>query len=88
MRTQATNTFLKQLAALPDGIRERVEKFAFEELPELGTLRDADNIKKLQGYKNCFRARFGEYRVGIEIEEGVAVLRVVLHRRNVYRRFP
>lgn len=88
MRTKATSTFLKQLAVLPDGIRERVEKFAFDELPVLESLSEASNIKKLQGYKNCFRARFGDYRVGIEIEEEVAVLRVVLHRRNVYRRFP
>ena len=88
MRTRATSTFLKQLSALLDGVRERVEKFAFDELPLLESLSDVINIKKLQGYKNCFRARFGDYRVGIEIENEVAVLRVVLHRRNIYRRFP
>ena len=88
METQVSSTFLKQLAHLPDGIRERVERFAFDELPNFQSLSVADNIKRLQGYRNCYRARFGDYRVGIEMEDGVAVLKVVLHRRDVYRRFP
>lgn len=88
MRTRTTHTFLKQLTELPDGIREQVETFTFDELPGLKSLNDAANVKKLKGYKSCFRVRFGNYRLGIEIEEDVAVLRVVLHRRNVYRRFP
>lgn len=88
MRTRTTHTFLKQLAELPDGIREQVEEFTFHELPKLNSLNNIANIKKLKGYKSCFRVRFGNYRLGIEIEEDVAVLRVVMHRRNVYRRFP
>ena len=88
MRTRPTSSFLKQLANLPDGVRERVEKFTFDELPRLESLNAAVNVKRLHGYKNCFRVRFGDYRVGIEIENEVAVLRVVLHRRNIYRRFP
>lgn len=88
MRTSTRSTFLKQLASLPDNVRERVEKFAFDELPALGSLSEAGNVEKLRGYKNCYRARFGNYRVGIEIEDGIAILKVVLHRRDVYRRFP
>jgi mRNA interferase RelE/StbE len=88
MRIKATSTFLKQLAAVPDGVRERVEKFTLYDLPEMESLNGAVKVKKLQGYKNCYRVRFGDYRLGIEVENDVAVLRVVLHRRNIYRQFP
>ena len=88
MQTKVSSTFLKQLAHLPDGIRERIESFAFDELPGFQSLSDAGNVKRLQGYRNCYRARFGDYRVGIEIEGSVAVLKVALHRKEIYRRFP
>lgn len=88
MRTSTRSAFLKQLSSLPDGVRERVEKFVFDELPALESLSKAGNIEKLSGYKNFYKVRFGDYRVGIELENDVVVLKVVLHRRDVYRRFP
>ncbi len=88
MRTQATSTFLKQLEALPEKVREQVERFAFEELRKVESLAGLTNVKKLRGYRFSYRARFGDYRVGIELEDDTAVLKVVMHRRNVYRRFP
>lgn len=88
MRVKATSTFLKQLAALPDEVRTRVEDFAFDELPNIASLRQAPNVKKLQGYKKAYRARFGDYRVGIMLDGEVAVLRVVIRRDKMYKRFP
>jgi len=35
MRTTFKKEFLKQLARLPKDVRERIEKFVFEELPAL-----------------------------------------------------
>lgn len=89
MRTKASDTFLKHLDALPDAVRARVERFAFDELPTVPSLHGLANLKKLKGYKNYYRIRFGEYRVGVELkDDGVVLLKVVLHRRNIYRRFP
>jgi mRNA interferase RelE/StbE len=88
MRTKTTNTFLKQLALLPVEVRERVEEFAFVELREADMLTDLSNVKKLKGFKESYRARFGNYRVGIEVEGDSVVLKVVMHRSRIYRKFP
>ncbi len=88
MRTKTTNTFLKQLALLPVEVRERVEDFAFVELRDADKLADLSNVKRLKGFKESYRARFGNYRVGIEIEGESAVLKVVMHRSQIYRKFP
>jgi mRNA-degrading endonuclease RelE of RelBE toxin-antitoxin system len=42
--------FLKELSSLPPKIRDRVEQFTFEELPNIDTLSEAGNIEKMQGY--------------------------------------
>jgi uncharacterized pyridoxamine 5'-phosphate oxidase family protein len=43
-------TFLKDLANLPLVYRERIEKLAFEEIPELGNIFGSMDIKKMRGY--------------------------------------
>jgi mRNA interferase RelE/StbE len=53
-------------------------------------LPEVPNLKKLQGGGAYYRARIGDYRVGLAIEgedEEVVFVRA-LHRREVYRYFP
>lgn len=68
-------TFLKELARLPKRIREQVEE---------------RNVQKLKGHQVYYKARFGDYRVGLLIDKKDREVRVcrVLHRRDIYRRFP
>ena len=40
------------------------------------------------GERQCYRIRVGDYRVGIEVEDGVAILLRFGHRRDIYRSFP
>ncbi|MBN1768316.1 MAG: type II toxin-antitoxin system RelE/ParE family toxin [Prolixibacteraceae bacterium] len=45
--------------------------------------------KKLQGYKNYYRVRIGNYRLGFELIDGTIVLIIlVAHRKEIYRKFP
>lgn len=88
MRIRVKKSFLKQLAALPKDVRERIEVFVFETLPTLKSIGQSGKIEKMHGYKSCFKIRFGEYRVGIVYEDNVIVVKVVMHRREVYRFFP
>lgn len=46
------------------------------------------NIKKLTGYKNCYRIRVGDDRIGIYFEAEEVIFARVLHRREVYKKFP
>ena len=88
-RVRYTRTFCKELAKLPAGVRERVEKTAFgEEIKEDPFL--AGKVQKLKGYQDYYKLRFGSYRVGlcIDFEERVIEFRRVRHRNDIYRKFP
>ena len=46
------------------------------------------NLKKLKGYKNHFRIRIGNYRIGLFIDNNIAEFSRFLHRKEIYRYFP
>ena len=52
---------------------------------KLGEIR---NLKKLQGTKNFFRIRIGDYRLGLTAEGTEVHLIRLLHRKEIYRYFP
>ena len=81
--------FLKELAQLPSTARGRVEEIVFgpqiKEDPFL-----LGKVQKLAGYKTFYKIRVGSYRVGLQINaetQQIEFMRV-LHRREIYRKFP
>ena len=88
-RIQHTRTFYKELAKLPKAVRERVEKLAFgheiKNDPFLG-----GRVKKMVGHKTYYKIRVGDYRVGVQIERDSRSIKFmrVLHRKEIYRKFP
>jgi len=56
---------------------KKVEKF--EKIP---------GIKKLTGYKDAFRIRSGNYRIGVFLEDEVVQFARVAHRKDIYKIFP
>ena len=86
----ALPTFLKDLANLPQRIREMVEEFAFQVLPTTDNPYSLPQIEKLKGYREYYRARFGAYRVGLQINKQSREIKLYCarHRRDIYRRFP
>jgi len=84
-----TRTFYKELAQLPAEIRSQVEAIAFgEEIKQAPFLRG--KVQKLRGYQEYYKLRVGSYRVGLRVDsmEQVVEFRRVLHRKDIYRRFP
>ena len=80
--------FLKDLANIPLNTRKEIEHFVFEILPATKTIAESTKFEKMTGYEHCFKARFGDYRIGAYYSKNVLELRRVLHRREVYRYFP
>ena len=82
-------TFLKELAQLPISMRKRVESIAFGE----DIKRDpflAGRTQKLSGSSHYYKIRIGDYRVGLRIDTEVQLIEFerILHRREIYRKFP
>lgn len=47
------------------------------------------NVKKLVGSSQYYRIKVGDYRIGFEqMNENTIRLIIVLHRKEIYRRFP
>ncbi len=47
------------------------------------------NIKKLSGFRDYYRIRIGEYRMGFELmDENTIRFIIIAHRKDIYRYFP
>lgn len=51
-------------------------------------LSDLTSCKKLKGFKNAYRIRFGNYRIGFFFENESVELVRILSRKDIYRFFP
>ena len=88
-RITLTRKFAKDLAKLPPSIRRRVEALIRgEEIRHDPYL--AGRSSKMSGYNSFYRVRIGDYRVGFRLDEETQTVKLlrVLHRREIYRRFP
>lgn len=83
------STLLKDYERLPRSVRERVKRIAFgDEIrqdPFLG-----GRTVKIRGYQGYYRIRVGDYRIGLQLDFDFRLIefRRVLHRSQIYRRFP
>ena len=53
------------------------------------TIHDLSNVKKLHGFKNFYRIRIGDYRIGVELEnDNTLRFILIMHRKDIYKEFP
>ena len=78
-----TNTAQRDLSRLQSSIVDRMEPIilSLEETPR------PQGVKKLQGSKDYYRIRIGDYRIIYQINdaENHVVIARILHRREAYR---
>jgi mRNA interferase RelE/StbE len=51
-------------------------------------LSQVPGVKKMSGFKNAFRIRVRDYRIGFYYESGVIELARFLHRSKIYKVWP
>lgn len=88
MHVEYTKRFLKDLASLPLHVRIEIEKFVFEVIPDASDFYAIKKFESMRGYPNYFKARFGDYRIGVMYQNHVLIFMRVLHRKEIYRFFP
>lgn len=88
MKVVYSKKFLKELSKLPKKYRIQIEEFVFEKLPQLENVYESTKIESLKGYKNFYKVRFGNYRIGLKISKEILSVERVLHRKDIYKRFP
>ena len=59
-----------------------------EKIRKAGSPSEINGIRKIEGYKDYYRLKAGEYRLGIKVKRNRVELIRFLHRKDIYRRFP
>ena len=89
MIVEFDKSFFKSLAKIEDQrILKRIKRKILE-FENITYLDDISNVKKLTGYKNYYRVRISDYRIGFEyIDHETIRLIIAANRKNIYRKFP
>jgi mRNA interferase RelE/StbE len=78
-------TISKDLRKIPLAI----QKFLYERITALASNPFPEGVQHLQGYKNTYRIRMGNYRIVYEVATTIRIITIVKvgHRKDVYRSF-
>ena len=88
MKSEFKASFLKSINKIENNqLKEEIKK-AILNVESAENLKQINNLKKLKGYKQYYRIRLGDYRIGIKIDSGIVFFVDVDHRKNIYRFFP
>lgn len=88
MDIKVNRRFLKDLIKVPVNERVKIEKIVFEESAVWESIESAGIFEKLKGYKSFYKARFGNYRIGVSYSDDTLIFQRVLHRKEIYKYFP
>ena len=82
-------SFEKSLDKIMDkALFNKIDKL-IEQIEKVNSLSELLNIKKLSGFKNYYRIRIGDYRIGFEkINDSTIRFIVVAYRKDIYKIFP
>lgn len=86
MKIQIKKSFVKDTKKLAIPLQKEVLNL-IKEL-ELVTNLEKFDIKKMVGYSNFYRLRFGNYRIGLQIDNDIMVLVRIAKRDEIYKIFP
>ena len=80
--------FAKDVDKLPDKNFRNKLAIIIVDLQQCKLLSQIKNCKKLKGFKNAYRIKVGDYRLGFLYVNEKIYLGRVMHRKEIYRYFP
>ncbi len=88
MEVEFLSSFDKDLDRLQEpGIKKTIAGIIIN-CERASSLKEIPNVKKLKGFKNVYRIKVREYRLGFYFENGVIEFARLLARKDIYRSFP
>lgn len=79
---------IKDIQVLPPDIRDNVKDLLFEKIPQITNIKEINDLEKLKGFKNFYRIRIRDYRIGIQIDNSKITVIKILHHKEIYKYFP
>lgn len=89
MNLSFEKSFLKSLDKISDEAVKNKIVAVIINVEEAKSLHEINQLRKLKGFKNYYRIKLGDYRIGLEVEGNNSVVFILIaHRKEIYRRFP
>lgn len=88
MKVVFKKSFLKEIKKIKN---QKLKDAIFEAITNVelvDSISEIKNIKNLTGFKDYYRIRIGDYRIGIKFENSAIYFVTVEHRKDVYKGFP
>ena len=89
MIVEFDKSFYKSLEKIIDkSLFPRIER-AITNLEKAKSFSDIPNLKKLAGFREYYRVRIGDYRLGFEKLSNTTIrLIIIANRKDIYKLFP
>lgn len=89
MQLKFDKSFLKSIEKVTDASLKQKITDTINHAESAKDLGEIKQLKKMKVYKSYYRIKIGDYRIGVEIEQpDVVTFIFVVHRKEIYRRFP
>jgi len=88
MKTAFKSSFLKAIKKIRNEQIKSDIADVIENVEKATEIKSIDNIKKLKGFKDCYRIRIGNYRIGLKIVNNIVFFVDIDHRKDIYKHFP
>ena len=57
-------------------------------IEKAASISEIKGLKKLKGFKDAYRVRLGDYRLGVFINKDTVQFARFIHRKDIYKLFP
>ena len=81
-------SFVRDFRKLNSKVLAKVLNECIQTISDAKSINEIPTLKKLTGYKNAFRIRIGDYRIGVIINDDTITFVAFAHRKEIYRKFP
>ncbi len=88
MLIEYKDSFKKDLEKISDKLILNKVASIIDIIKESNRLYNISNIKKIKGFKDYYRIRIKNYRLGIKIKTNLIIIIRILSRKDVYKYFP
>lgn len=87
MKKVVKKSFIKDLKQIPLETRTKTI-LTLKEIDAARDISEIQNCIKLKGFKNYYRIKLGDYRIGLHFENNLITVEKFAHRKDIYKRYP
>lgn len=88
MKVEFLDKFNKDLIKIRNKAISEDVLATIENVEHSSNIKLIKNIKKLKSFKNAYRIRIGDFRIGVFVIDDTIEFARIVHRKNIYKLFP